>query len=44
MAASSLAKIVGRSEFSKSYILQALWWLKSPMRDAKKERRKEGAK
>jgi hypothetical protein len=34
MAVSSLARIVGRSEFSKSYILQALWWLKSLMRDA----------
>jgi hypothetical protein len=34
MAISSLVRIVGRSEFSKNYILQAFWWLKSPMRDA----------
>jgi hypothetical protein len=34
MAVSSLARIVGRPEFSQSYILQALWWLKSPMPDA----------
>jgi hypothetical protein len=33
MAVSLLARIVGRSEFSKNYILQALWWLISPMRD-----------